>query len=205
MGADGTPSAMGRMPYSDDNLTLANRNINDLLKGFGSDLSQNNAITQSLNKLMERERDSQLKNMLQSLNARGQLGGSLEAKALGDLSETFADQSLKTGLAGFDATLQALASLRNETGANMSQQLAPIQLALQGMQGNNQLNLARSGIPMQAAQGLGQIELNRKSGLETALEQYTKYTEANAKIAAAFMGTGGLSSQIGAFKQGGTP
>jgi hypothetical protein len=193
------------MPYGDDNLTLANRNINDLLKGFGSDLSQNNAITQSLNKLMERERDSQLKNMLQSLNARGQLGGSLEAKALGDMSETFADQSLKTGLAGFDATLQALASLRNETGANMNQQLAPIQLALQGMQGNNQLNLARAGFPMQTSQQLGQLEMMRKSGLETALEQYMKFTETNAKIAGAFMGTGGLGSLSGAPTQGRKP
>jgi hypothetical protein len=189
------------MPYSDDNLTLANRNINDLLKGFGSDLSQNNAITQSLNKLMERERDSQLKNMLQSLNARGQLGGSLEAKALGDMSETFADQSLKTGLAGFDATLQALASLRNETGANMSQQLAPIQLALQGMQGNNQLNLARAGMPMQAAQGLGQIELNRKSGLQTFLDTGLNYGTQAADIYATFATKG--QNKVG--RQGGTP
>ena len=201
MGPDGTPSAMGRMPYGDENLTLANRSINDLLKGFGTDLSQNNAITQSLNKLMDRERDSQLSNIIESLNARGQLGGSLEAKALGDMSENFADQSLKTGLAGFDATLQALAALRNETGANIGQQLSPIQLALQGMNANNQVNLARAGIPMQAAQGLGNIELNRQSGLERLVSDSLKYGGQAADIYATFA-TGGLN-QVG--RQGRTP
>ena len=195
MGPDGTPSAMGRMPYGDENLTLANRSINDLLKGFGTDLSQNNAITQSLNKLMDRERDSQLSNIIESLNARGQLGGSLEAKALGDMSENFADQSLKTGLAGFDATLQALAALRNETGANIGQQLSPIQLALQGMSANNQVNLARAGIPMQAAQGLGNIELNRQSGLERLVSDSLKYGGQAADIYATFATKG--QNQVG--------
>lgn len=201
--AQGTPQVTGRMPFGDENLTLANRNIQQLLQGFGSDLSQNNAITDSLNKLMQREKDSQLKKMFDNLNAKGQLGGSLQAKAMKDLSEVFADQQLKSGLAGFDATLQALQALRNESGANLAQQLQPIQLAMQGMSQNNQNNLARAGLPMQLAQlmspafqqtGLNNanIEMQRKSGLETIWDIYNQqqqqFAQAAGKAVGAAMG-----------------
>jgi hypothetical protein len=170
-----------------------------LLQGFGSDLSQNNAITDSLNKLMGREQDSQLKKMFDNLNAKGQLGGSLQNKAMKDLSEVFADQQLKTGLAGFDATLQALQALRNESGANLAQQLQPIQLAMQGMQANNALNLQRAGLPMQLAQLMSpafqqagqtnaQIEMQRKSDFETAWDFYQKQQQQFAKMAGTAVG-----------------
>jgi hypothetical protein len=197
--AQGTPQVTGRMPFGDENLTLANRNIQQLLQGFGSDLSQNNAITDSLNKLMGREQDSQLKKMFDNLNAKGQLGGSLQNKAMKDLSEVFADQQLKTGLAGFDATLQALQALRNESGANLAQQLQPIQLAMQGMQANNALNLQRAGLPMQLAQLMSpafqqagqtnaQIEMQRKSDFETAWDFYQKQQQQFAKMAGTAVG-----------------
>ena len=197
--ASGTPQVQGRMPFGDENLTLANRNIQQLLQGFGSDLSQNNAITDSLSKLMGREQDNQLKKMFDNLNAKGQLGGSVQNKAMKDLSSVFADQQLKTGLAGFDATLQALQALRNESGANLSQQLQPIQLAMQGMQGNNAFNLQRAGLPMQLAQLMSpafqqtgvtnaDIEMKRKSGLEQYLDQTNKMASSIAGVAGAAAG-----------------
>lgn len=195
----GTPQVNGRLPQGDENLELANQRIRRLLEGFGTDLSQNNVITDSLSKLMQREQDSQLKKMFDNLNAKGQLGGSLQNKAMKDLSEVFADQQLKTGLAGFDATLQALQALRNESGANLAQQLQPIQLAMQGMFSNNQNNLARAGLPMQLAQLIApafqqtgnanaQIEMQRKSFLEQAFDQGNAITNSAANMVRAVRG-----------------
>lgn len=190
----GTPQGRGYLPFADQNLTLANSGINNLLKGFTGQNPFSNPYSQALMDLAQSEQRSQRRDLKNNLNARGQGGGSFEAMMMKGLQDNLADQLLQAKLAGFDKTLAALAGLGQSSANTQNQYLAPIELAQRGMIANNQNNISRAGIPLQLMPGIIQGELTRRSGLEQGLGQFNDLFRSLASLA---QGTGNLATGLG--------